>query len=158
MIATLRPKAAGLEAVAAIGWMVDADFPAVVAIDAAAHARPWGGLEIARRLGHRSTIGMVARIDGRVVGFALYTIDRHEIRVIRFAVHPDRRRRGIGSRMMATLMAKLSDLSHKRLAFDVRESDDLVIAFLAACGLRASLSRGQFASPEEDGYRFVYQV
>jgi ribosomal protein S18 acetylase RimI-like enzyme len=158
MIATLRPKAAGLEAVAAIGWMVDADLPGVVAVDVAAHDRPWGGLEIARRLGHPSTIGMVAGVDGRVVGFALYTLARNEIEVIRFAVQPECRRRGVGARMMASLVGKLTALSYERLAFEVRETDDLAVAFLAACGLRASLTRRRFASPEEDGYRFVYHV
>lgn len=149
---------AGLEMAAVPRWMIAADLPAVVAVDSASHDRPWGLGEIVRRRGHRSTIGMVAEVDGRVAGFALYTVARGEIEVIRFAVHPDRRRRGVGSRMMATLAAKLSGPSRGRLAFDVRESDDLAVAFLAACGLRASLRRDRFASPEEDGYRFTSQV
>jgi|SRR3989344_6515599 len=51
---------------------------------------------------------MVAQHNGQVVGFAIYKLYPGRIHLFIVAVHPDWRRKGIGSRMLEMIITKLN--------------------------------------------------
>lgn len=138
-----------------IRWMIRRDMAEVLAIEQANVGPPWDEQDFLNALRQRNSIGMVAELNQRVVGFMIYELSRPQIEVLNFAVHPEFRRLGIGERMVAKLHGKLhttAPAKRKRLVFHVRESNLGGQQFLAACGLRAELVRGHYK--REDGYRF----
>lgn len=134
-----------------IRWMIRRDMPEVLAIDAAGFAAPWPEEEFLRHLRDRKTIGMVAEIGERVVGWFIYEMRPRRLIVHRLAVHPDFRGVGTGRRMIDKLIGKLSPHRRTRIAIDV--ADDLLGAhlFLRACGFLATVAA------DRDGYECRYR-
>lgn len=101
---------------------------------------------------------MVAEYGGRVVGFMVYELHKARIELLRLAVRPEFRREGVGRRMVARLVGKLTWM-RDRVALHVRESCLDAQLFLRDCGFRAvDVVRGCYAETGEDAYRFVYRV
>lgn len=96
-------------------WMIKSDHKRVLDID----NRIEGGwqkfrseAELRSILGRRNCIGMVAELDGVVVGFMVYELIGRMLVVTRFAVDFDHRSVGFGNYLLAKLFAKLSRHRH----------------------------------------------
>jgi [ribosomal protein S18]-alanine N-acetyltransferase len=141
-----------------IRWMIRRDMPDVLAIEAESFEFPWLEGDFIRCLRQRNCIGMVAEYEGRVVGFMIYELHKTRIHVLNFAVAGDDRRRGVGSQLIAKLIAKLSSQRRSRILLEVRETNLAAQLFFRENGFRAvSVLRSYYADTPEDAYMMQFR-
>jgi len=141
-----------------VRWMTRRDLPEVLAIEAQGFEFPWLEDDFIRSLRQRNCIGMVAEYEEEVVGFMIYELLKTRIHVLNFAVAEDVRRRGVGSQMIAKLIAKLSTHRRSRLILEVRETNLPAQVFFRENGFRAvSVLRSYYADTPEDAYLMQYR-
>lgn len=87
-----------------IRWLVRKELPDVMEIEKLCFEFPWSEADVVDFLRERDGIGMVAEVDGEVVGFMLYRLRPRNIHLESFAVHPKHRRNGIGYAMIDRLV------------------------------------------------------
>lgn len=143
-----------------IRWMIRRDMPEVMAIMASLpHPIDAEALEV--RLRQHNVIGMVAEYGEKVVGFMVYALHGKSVEAEWLAVHPDCRRLGVGSQLMAKLEGKLSPGRRTRIEVWARESDLAGLAWLRRMGFlagRDAIHGGYFEDTGEDAYRMVYRL
>jgi [ribosomal protein S18]-alanine N-acetyltransferase len=81
---TLELRQAGREGAGAMAAVETACFP----------SSPWTEEALAAAVGQPATCGLLARVAGQVVGYALYRVVLDEAELLRLAVAPGSRRRG----------------------------------------------------------------
>ena len=141
-----------------IRWMIRRDMPEVIAIEDESFEFPWLEEDFIRCLRQRNCIGMVAEHEDRVVGFMIYELHNTRIHVLNFAVASDYRRRGVGSQMVAKLVAKLSSGRRSRIVLEVRETNLSAQLFFRESGFRAiSVLRAYYEDTPEDAYLMQYR-
>lgn len=120
-----------------IRWMIRRDTPEVLEIERLGAADPWSEDEIVALLRQRNFIGMVAAntLSDRVLGYMVYELHRTRIELVRLVVHPDARRRGVGTAMVDRLKAKMSQNRRTSWCCLVSERQLDVQLFLRANGL-----------------------
>jgi ribosomal-protein-alanine N-acetyltransferase len=138
--------------------MIRRDMPEVLAIEHEGFEFPWLEDDFIRCLRQRNCIGMVAEYDDRVVGFMIYELQKSRIHVLNFAVASAFRRLGVGSQMIAKLIAKLSSQRRSRVILSVRETNLAAQLFFRENGFRAvSVLRSYYADTPEDAYMMQYR-
>jgi len=141
-----------------IRWMIRRDMPEVLDVERASFEFPWAEEDFIRCLRQRNCIGMVAEHDDRVVGFMIYELHKNRIHVLNFAVAADCRRAGVGSQMIAKLIAKLSAQRRSRVVLEVRETNLSAQLFFRENGFRAvSVLRAYYEDTPEDAYLMQYR-
>jgi [ribosomal protein S18]-alanine N-acetyltransferase len=141
-----------------IRWMIRRDMPEVLGIEAESFEFPWSDDDFIRCLRQRNCIGMVAEHEDRVVGFMIYELHKTRIHVLNFAVDEAYRRSGVGSQMIAKLIAKLSSQRRSRVILEVRETNLAAQLFFRENGFRAvSVLRSYYADTPEDAYLMQYR-
>jgi [ribosomal protein S18]-alanine N-acetyltransferase len=141
-----------------IRWMIRRDMPEVLAIEGESFEFPWFEDDFIRCLRQRNCIGMVAEYDDRVVGFMIYELQKSRIHVLNFAVAAAFRRLGVGSQMIAKLIAKLSPHHRSRLILAIRETNLAAQLFFRENGFRAvSVLHDYYADTPEDAYMMQYR-
>ena len=119
-----------------------ADEPAVIALwQACGLTRSWNDphRDIARKLGVQApwfVVGELPGADGApaVVASAMAGHDGHRGWVNFLAVHPERRRLGLASALMAHLEAALMAAGCPKLNLQIRQDNDAVVGFYQALG------------------------
>ena len=141
-----------------IRWMIRRDMPEVLAIEGENFEFPWLEDDFVRCLRQRNCIGMVAEHEDRVVGSMIYELQKTRIHVLNFAVADDYQRRGVGSQMLAKLVAKLSTQRRSRIVLEVRETNLAAQLFFRENGFRAvSVLRSYYSDTPEDAYLMQYR-
>jgi len=141
-----------------IRWMIRRDMPEVLAIEEESFEFPWLEEDFIRCLRQRNCIGMVAEYEGRVVGFMIYELHKTKIHVLNFAASSEHRRHGVGSQMVAKLIAKLSAQRRSRIVLEVRETNLAAQLFFRENGFRAvSVLREYYEDTPEDAYLMQYR-
>ena len=120
-----------------VRWMIRRDMPEVLAIERRSFEFPWVDEDFIRCLRQRNCIGMAAEHEDRVVGFMIYELLKTRIHVLNFAVDRHYQRRGVGSQMLAKLVAKLSPQRRNRIVLEVRETNLAAQLFFRENGFRA---------------------
>jgi ribosomal-protein-alanine N-acetyltransferase len=110
-------------AVVCIRWMVRKDMSAVLHIERESFENPWSELQFLTRLRKRNTIGIVAEVAGRVVGFMIYSLHKDKLRIRDLAVHHKFRREAVGGQLVAKLLAKLTVQGRSRVTATLRMSN-----------------------------------
>ncbi len=150
-----------------IRWMIRRDHPEVLAIEGASFARPWSERKILRAMREHRVIGCVAEEGADVVGFTpvvgfmIYRAHPRRLELMRLAVRPDRRRSGVGRRMIEKLVDKLSAGKWTSITASIRESNLDAARFLAATGFRAvGVVRDHYDDGDgvEDAYRMTFSI
>lgn len=129
-----------------IRWLTKKDHDACGIIDG-----DWTSVDFEQQGKRSNVVGVVVEAaDESVAGFAVYqSLSRH-LELLRLAVSPLHRRRGVGSLMMRRLVAKLGDQKTCILADVPERSLDLQL-FLKQQHFRC-IGHGE----ELDTYRFEY--
>ena len=141
-----------------IRWMIRRDMPEVLQIERESFEFPWIDDDFIRCLRQRNCIGMIAEHEGRVVGFMIYELHRSRIHVINFAVGSLYHRLGVGSQMIAKLIAKLSVQRRSRIVLEVRETNLDAQLFFRENGFRAvSVLHNFYEDTPEDAYLMQYR-
>ena len=142
----------------AFRWMYSSDMPEVTAIEKACFEFPWSEADFFRSLRLRNSVSMVAEHDGRIVGFMVYEYGKKRIKLLNFATAPGFRRLGIGSRMMAKLIGKLSREQRTRISLEVRETNLPAQLFFRSLGFRAThILHEYYDDTPEDAYLMQYR-
>lgn len=101
----MRPK---LNEKAHVRWMIRRDLREVLAIEQQSFPYPWDEHDFIRAIRRRNCIVMIAEVNERVMGFMVYTLEKHGLYIDNLAVHPSHVRDGYGTQMIDKLKSKLS--------------------------------------------------
>jgi ribosomal-protein-alanine N-acetyltransferase len=138
--------------------MIRRDMPEVLEIENHSFEFPWSEEDFGC-LRQRNCIGVVAEFEERVVGFMIYELHKTRLHVLNFAVHPEYRRRGVGTSMVQKLISKLSHQRRDRILLEVRETNLSAQLFFREEGLRAiSVLRDFYDDTTEDAYLMQYLI
>ena len=139
-----------------VRWMIRSDMREVLVIEESSFAEPWNEDDFVRRMRERNCIGMVAEVGGRVVGYMIYYLKKSSLDVTNIAVHPEFRRKGIGTAMLDKLKRKLSMQRRQRLTLQVADYNLRAQVFFRACGMLATGINPQAYSDGSDAYQFEF--
>lgn len=144
-------------------WMIRRDLEEVLAIENDVFEFPWKEDDFYSCLRQKNCIGMVAcesgATDAKVVGFFIYELHRTQLHVLSFAVARANWRQGIGRKMIAKLISKLSPERRKRILLEVRETNLSAQLFFRAHGFHAiSTIRDFYDDTSEDAYLMQYRL
>jgi len=140
-----------------IRWLIRRDMPDVLVIENESYSEPWTEEGFIHELRQRNQIGIVAEVDGQVVGFMLYELRKTSLYLINIAVHPGARRQGVARAMIEKLRSKLSPDQRSLLLADIRESNLLGQLFFRGVGMRAVKVMRKHYDNGEDAYVFRYR-
>lgn len=158
MTTSAKTHSAKNQAPVHIRWMIRRDMAEVLQIEDRSFEFSWSEEDFIRCLRQRNCIGMIAEHNERVVGFMIYELHRNRLHVLNFAVHPDFRRRGVGSQMVRKLVSKLSPQRRSRIMLEVRETNLDAQLFFRDLGFRAvSLLRDFYEDTTEDAYLMQFR-
>jgi len=139
-----------------VRWMIRIDMPGVLAIERCSFNNPWSEDEFIRCLRQRNTIGMVCeceRNDKKVLGYMIYELHHKQVYLLRIAVDPVMRRKGIGSALVEKLVSKLSMDRRNSIALDVRETNLAAQLFFKKLGFEAKcIFPDYYEDTSEDAY------
>lgn len=143
-----------------IRWSIRRDMPEILAIESECFGYDmWTEDDFIQCLKQRNCIGMVAEHNERIVGYMVYELLKGSLHILNFAVHPNYRRRGIGSQLVEKLVAKLSQQRRTSLFLEVRETNLDAQLFFSRCGFWATdVLPGFYEDSNDDAYRFVYEL
>ncbi len=94
-----------------VRWMIGRDLPQVLAIETGT-PQPWSEAQLRAFLRERNCISMVAETGEALTGYYMFELHKNSVRVLRLVVHPDWRRRGVGTYMLERM--KTRQLSYQR--------------------------------------------
>ena len=131
--------------------MKETDIAAVAQMEREIFPDPWSEQAIRDSYEQKQTLLLVAYEDSRPVGYLILYHALEDGEIARIAVIPEKRRQGVGARLLLELedLCELGGIS--RLLLDVRESNAPAIAFYKDYGFAEDGIRRRFyADPEED--------
>jgi [ribosomal protein S18]-alanine N-acetyltransferase len=131
----------------------DADFDAVAALEAASFTNPWTREMLEREMRHSDVARLyVLRGEGLpVAAFCTCWVVHEELHINTIAVHPELRRRGLGSRLMEHLLDEMGRQGVSRAYLEVRRSNLPALALYERLGFSITGVRQKYYShPEED--------
>lgn len=142
-----------------VRWMNRHDLAEIIRIERESFAQAWTEADFLSCLRNRNCITYVAESAGKVVGFMIYELHPEKLHVLNFAVAPEARRTGIGTRMLGRLIRKLSSHRRTRITVAVRESNLGAQLFFRMRDFRAvSVRRGYFEDTGEDAYVMMFKL
>lgn len=152
-------KSADTKQTVHIRWLIRRDLQAVLDIESASFEYPWTEEEFINCLRQRDCIGMVAECAEQVVGFMIYELQPTSIHVLSFAVHPEFRRKSVGSALMDKLFSKLAYQRRSRIQLEVRETNLSAQLFLKQLGFRATgVLRSFYEDSTEDAFLMQFRA
>lgn len=97
---------------------------------------PWNDphRDIERKLKMQAELFLVAELDGRILGSVMAGYDGHRGWINYLAVHPDRRRQGIGRRMMEEAERRLRAAGCPKINLQVRSKNVVAMDFYRQIG------------------------
>lgn len=124
----------------------------VVALEASSHTRPWSRSVFEEELQRRHDRAyLVALEDGEVVGYAGVQLLGEDAHITNVAVRPDRRRRGIASRLVIELIAEARRREATAATLEVRTSNGAARALYRRLGFApVGVRRRYYEDPAED--------
>lgn len=100
------------------------DLNAIMDIEFLSFSTPWSKEAMAQEIGGRDwSRVMVAEMDGEIAGFMVYWVVVGEIHLLNLAVHPELRRRGVGSSLVRFLLDLADSHQIMYLLLEVRVSN-----------------------------------
>lgn len=138
----------------AIEGMRPEDLGSVLAIEESSFSNPWPMAHFKAELAapHGASVPLVARnADGRLVGFLCGRIAAGEAEILDLAVEADRRRWGIGTRLLTAFLDKARAAGVSRVHLEVRASNTRAQLFYGRFGFQGAGRRpAYYRRPTED--------
>ena len=131
--------------------MERAHLPSVLEIEHASFTNPWRLADFEFALGREGSYCLVAHLDGGLVGYSVGFFVLAEYHLADFAVHPDRRRSGLGRAMLDRVISSLEPRPTDYVALEVRASNRAAIALYQGAGFETvAIRKGYYSLPTED--------
>lgn len=142
-----------------IHWICPRDMPEVLQIEGQSLEYPWTEEDFLRCFDHGNCVGMVAEMAEKVVGFMIYKKLRKRFHILKFAVIPSMRRKGVGSQMVAKLVSKIRIQRRNRITVAVRETNLIAQFFFYSQGFRAvKVLHNHYEDCSDDVYLMRYRL
>lgn len=138
-----------------VRWITRKDISKIVRINHF-NSPHWSYDEILNNLKQKHCYGFLAEYQDKIVGFAIYEVDKQYIHVINLSVHPDFRRTGIGSQLLAILLDKLGT-KRRIIDFIINERHIDFQLFLKTNGFKATEILRKYFN-KDDAYVMNFQV
>jgi [ribosomal protein S18]-alanine N-acetyltransferase len=123
----------------------------VVAIEKASQSAPWSEHSFRNEVDHKDGLFLVALLEGKVVGFAGAWVLVDEAHVTNVAVDPERRRAGIGRRLVSALLEGCREKGATCATLEVRAGNAPAIALYGSFGfVRAGVRKRYYPDNRED--------
>lgn len=129
--------------------MTDRDVPGVAEVDADCFPTHWDVQSYRNELENRAARYMVARYDDFVVGFGGMWLVGDEAHITMLGVRRQYRRRGIGAKLLASLLLEARRLGVQRATLEVRESNAAAIALYESFGFEVKGVRPNYYETED---------
>ena len=131
--------------------MVPDDADVVAAVEAACFPVPWSRESFWREASNEHTCYRLAVADEQVVGFAGCWVTCDEAQLTNIALLPDWRGQGLGTRLMADLMAAAKARGCTAMTLEVRPSNTAALALYHHYGFKeAGRRKGYYTDNGED--------
>ncbi len=146
-----------------IRWLIRKDMLEVLEIEHQSFEFSWSEEDFLIALRQRNCIGMVAEGYGtdyrdKILGFMIYELHRSTLNVLNFAVHPEFRRRKVGSQMTDKLKDKLSQQGKQEIILELKETNLPAQLFFKSQGFRAiGVLRNHYENTD-DAYVMRYKL
>lgn len=140
--------------------MDPSDMLAVLAIEQASFSQqPWAEEQFQSCLHRFDCVEMVAEQRGNVIGFIIYALRDEDSHLLNVAVHPARRRCGVGAQLVRKLTGTLSPRQRTRIIVEVRETNLVAQQFFRSQGFQAiRVLRNHCPDTGEDAFLMQYPV
>lgn len=126
------------------------DLGALTRVEAASFPSPWSRDVLAGELAADDRLVLVAESAGEVAGFAIFHRLPAECELLRLAVDPMRRRRGLASTLVAAGLERLRRGGAELCHLEVRADDAGARAFYVACGFERVGARPRYYADGTD--------
>ena len=132
--------------------MAEEDVAEVAALEAETFSMPWSEKSLREVLCREEMLFLVAR-EETLLGYAGICMSLDEGEITNVAVAENARRRGVATRLLAELTARMSEAHICRLVLEVRVSNTAAIQLYERCGFSIAGVRKRFYErPVEDAY------
>lgn len=121
------------------------DLPALVRLETLCFPQPWPREALAAEI-ERARSLVLAAVDaaGWLRGYALFHLLPGEGDLLRLAVHPGHRRRGLAAALLAAGLERLESHGAERCFLEVRADNTAALAFYRATGFTAAGLRRRY--------------
>lgn len=143
---------------------LDEDLPKLAEIHAASFSQKWSADELARMKAQDGTLILVARRSSPYgtrapLGFVIFRMAADEAEVITIAVHPRRRGRGVGKRLMEAGLFRLYGERCASLFLEVDAANEAALLLYRSLGFKEVGERkGYYSASGGNGTALVMRV
>lgn len=147
--------------------MTEHDLLEVVEIEESSGLSRWGwSAYYAELQGRNSHLMLVARIDSqertprtKLAGYIVARMGADELHINNVAVREDYRRRGIGRRLLDSIIEEAKRAGAKAAYLELRAGNKAALALYEECGFRVTARRKQYYSdPVEDALVMIIDL
>jgi [ribosomal protein S18]-alanine N-acetyltransferase len=130
--------------------MTPADVAAVAELEVTSFADPWPPSMFFEELSLPGRAYVVVEDGGHVAAYGGIMLVDQDAHVMTIAVHPTRRREGLGTRVMLALFDAALEGGARHLTLEVRESNEAATALYQRFGFTAVGRRHRYYQDDED--------
>ena len=131
--------------------MQESHVPQIAKIEQLCFNDPWSENSIASELNNRLSLWLVAVEDECVIGYVGSQTVIGETDMMNIAVHPDYRKKGIGTALILELIDALKTRGSHSLMLEVRSSNSSAISVYKNLGfLEVGRRKNYYRNPKED--------
>jgi ribosomal-protein-alanine N-acetyltransferase len=128
-----------------------ADLPALAALERGVFTDPWTIEQLGAAMEWPGAMALVAEDDGAIVGYVLGRVIVDEGEILSIATLAERRREGVGRRLLGAVMAAMIERGAHAAWLEVRMSNDAAREMYQSAGFAAAGVRpGYYRLPDED--------
>lgn len=130
----------------------------LVKLEGICFSHPWVEKDFQAILTRDKTAAFYYSIDGNMVGYIIYEMKPKHILLINIAVHPDFRRRKIGTKLISNLIEKLNSNARTEIVSYIDEYNLEAQLFLKKKKFLATRSIKHFFDNDSSAIFFVYSM
>jgi ribosomal-protein-alanine N-acetyltransferase len=105
----------------------------------------------------RSINCIILEMNGKLVGYLIYKLKDTSFNILHVFVHARYRKLNLATRMVGTLMTKLSLHRRRRIIVRVPERNTAAVNLFNSCGFRATKVIRQYYGEDEDAYKMEFE-
>jgi ribosomal-protein-alanine N-acetyltransferase len=123
----------------------------IMQIEGESNGSPWARASFEQEIGHPPTVFLVAKISGKVVGYAGAWIVADECHITTIAVETEHRRKGLGHKLMVELLVQARERGATCATLEVRAGNEAAIKMYEGLGfVSAGLRKAYYPNNRED--------
>ena len=138
----------------------EADITEILTIEKQVNTAPWSDRSFRNELDHAHGIFLVARADGKVLGYGGVWLVIDEAHVTTVAVADEYRRQGIGQALMVELLKRAKEAGMACSTLEVRVGNTAAISMYEKFGFRVTAHRRDYypENKEDAAVMWLYDL